>query len=222
MFRVCSLLIVIFGLPALAEPMGTLRVIDGDTFDVGGIRVRLFGVDAPEDDQTCTLAFVQPYAFVQTWNCGAWVTAQVDALYDGAQATCETLEIDRYQRSVARCTIGGRDLGQMLVADGLATAYRDYSWDYDLDEKIAQLAELGIWSGGMQTPEDFRDPSTPPPPQVPPGDCPIKGNISNNGQIFHRPGDRSYDDTVIRVDLGERWFCTEAEAQAAGWRAPWN
>lgn len=50
-------------------------------------------------------------------------------------------------------------------------------------------------------------------------DCVIKGNISSSGErIYHVPGQQNYDDTVITVSKGERWFCTEAEALAAGWR----
>lgn len=51
--------------------------------------------------------------------------------------------------------------------------------------------------------------------------CAIKGNISQSSgeKIYHRPGQRNYDDTEISPEFGERWFCTEAEAVAAGWRA---
>lgn len=52
----------------------------------------------------------------------------------------------------------------------------------------------------------------------PPAGCAIKGNISANGKIFHVPGGAAYDRTQIDPSNGERWFCSEAEAQAAGWR----
>lgn len=58
------------------------------------------------------------------------------------------------------------------------------------------------------------NPSPPPNPM-----CPIKGNISSGGQIYHTPGQRDYCRTVIDTSNGERWFCSEAEAEAAGWRA---
>ena len=55
----------------------------------------------------------------------------------------------------------------------------------------------------------------------PPDGCLIKGNINSEGvRIYHLPGTRDYDITVIRVEDSERWFCTEAEAVAASWRAP--
>ena len=51
--------------------------------------------------------------------------------------------------------------------------------------------------------------------------CRIKGNISGNGnKVYHVPGSRFYAQTEIETAAGERWFCTEEEAVAAGWRAP--
>ncbi len=58
------------------------------------------------------------------------------------------------------------------------------------------------------------------PVQLPSGNCTIKGNISSSGRIYHVPGDAAYDKTRIDDSRGERWFCTEAEAKAAGWRPP--
>lgn len=53
----------------------------------------------------------------------------------------------------------------------------------------------------------------------PSGQCLIKGNISSSGErIYHVPDGQFYDATKIDSSKGERWFCTEAEAQAAGWR----
>jgi endonuclease YncB( thermonuclease family) len=216
MFRVCSLLaLLLLSPPVFADSAGRLTVIDGDTFDVGGTRVRLFGVDAPEQDQTCT------DAAGMTWDCGAWVTTRVGALYDGTTATCTRIDTDRYGREVSRCRIDGTDLGEALVIAGLATAYRTYSMDYDLAEKSAQVTGAGIWSGSLDTPADFRAGQRPD-PQASSGDCLIKGNISDSGQIYHVPGNENYDDTRINTARGERWFCSEAEARAAGWRPARN
>jgi hypothetical protein len=60
-------------------------------------------------------------------------------------------------------------------------------------------------------------------PLVPPAsssNCRIKGNISESGRIYHLPGSEWYERTQINPAKGERWFCSEAEAKAAGWRAP--
>ena len=53
-----------------------------------------------------------------------------------------------------------------------------------------------------------------------PSDCRIKGNISNGDRVYHTPDSPYYARTHIDPAQGERWFCTESEAQAAGWRAP--
>ena len=52
------------------------------------------------------------------------------------------------------------------------------------------------------------------------GKCRIKGNISGSGKIYHLPGTAAYEKTKIDEAKGERWFCTEDEARAAGWRKP--
>ena len=57
-------------------------------------------------------------------------------------------------------------------------------------------------------------------PSKPATGCRIKGNISQNGRIYHVPGNLSYEQTKIDESKGERRFCTEAEAREAGWRAP--
>lgn len=77
-------------------------------------------------------------------------------------------------------------------------------------------APAGGGSAGSQWPA-YTCTDNPVPPPDP--NCPIKGNISDNGHIYHMPGQRDYCRTVIRVEDGERWFCSAAEAEAAGWRA---
>ena len=61
------------------------------------------------------------------WPCGQWVTEQAKERYQGRRAVCEKIDQDRYGRVVARCRVGGADVGQQLVSDGLAFAYRKYS-----------------------------------------------------------------------------------------------
>jgi hypothetical protein len=104
----------------------------------------------------------------------------------------------------------------------LALAYRRYSMDYDLDEKSAHVARRGLHAAQVQAPSDFRaakrSAATPQP--LPEGsDCRIKGNISSKGvRIYHVPGQENYNATRISPSKGERWFCSEAAARAAGWR----
>jgi len=196
---------------ALAGPDGRVAVIDGDTIRIGGETVRLFGIDAPERDQTCT----RPDGTV--WLCGEWSGAEVARLFGGRRAACETRTTDRYGRTVATCSVSGRDMGAAIISAGLARAYLRYSDRYLEIEKAAVVAGRGIFGSDMAAPEAFRS-AAQPEPQAPPGSCVIKGNISSNGRIFHVPGQENYTATRIATSRGERWFCTEAEARAAGWR----
>ncbi len=97
----------------------------------------------------------------------------------------------------------------------------------------ARAAKRGLWAGTFTPPWDWRrgersgpegqvgDASAPAPPAAALGTCAIKGNISHKGErIYHLPGTRDYARTQISMKDGERMFCTEDEARAAGWRAP--
>jgi endonuclease YncB( thermonuclease family) len=196
---------------AFAGPDGRIAVVDGDTIRVGGETVRLFGVDAPELDQTCR----RPGG--EVWRCGDWARREVRRLFDGKRASCDPVDVDQYGRTVAICSVDGYDVGGTLVANGYARAYLRYSDLYLETEKAAVVEGRGIFGSDMAAPEDYRAADRPP-PQAAPGTCVIKGNISGSGHIYHVPGQENYADTQINPRRGERWFCSEAEAQAAGWR----
>ncbi len=213
MLRICSALVLLFLCsPVWAGFGGVISVIDGDTLDVGGKRVRLHGIDAVESDQTCENA--QGVA----WACGAAVSREVRARYQGQQAVCEAVTVDAYGRIVAVCRVGGQDIGRQLVSDGLALAYRKYSRMYVEEEEHAARARRGLHAGRMMRPGQFRLERIS--GRVPEDKhCRIKGNISDRGaRIYHLPGQRFYRKTGISRDKGERWFCTERAARAAGWR----
>ena len=200
-----------------AGPTGRVAVIDGDTLDVGGARVRLHGVDAPENAQSCGTGSGA------VWACGDWVTQETALRFAGREAVCETVDIDRYERIVARCAVDGTDIGEALVSAGLALAYIEYSEDYAETEAAARAAGRGIWRGEVEAPWDWRrakraERAEPAPERVEAGGCAIKGNVSGGGRIYHMPGDPFYGRTKIDTAAGERWFCNEAEARRAGWR----
>ncbi|MDA0367203.1 MAG: thermonuclease family protein [Proteobacteria bacterium] len=207
---------VVFATAVSAQQLrGAARVVDGDTLAIDGARVRLFGIDAPERGQPCR----------DGGDCGAQSQDFLEALIGGRQVTCAPEDIDRYGRVVATCFAGGADLNRAMVRAGHALPYIEFSRRYEADAP-ANPRFAAPWS--------YRRTATGPPRQVSPRaqsavqnlaetrerDCAIKGNISSGGvRIYHTPGGRSYAATRIDEGRGERWFCTTAEAEAAGWRA---
>ena len=213
--RSLALCLLLFSLASqsAADIIGRIQVVDGDTIRVSGQVIRLFGVDAPEAKQTCQTSEGLH------WACGAWVSDVLRNAFDGQEARCVKVEQDRYGRSVARCEVAGVDLGRWLVQRGLAFAYRKYSMDYDLDEKRAAVNDRGLHASRVQNPADFRAAGAQPAQKAPDFGCQIKGNISSKGvRIYHLQGQEQYERTRISTLKGERWFCSEAEAKAAGWR----
>lgn len=209
---------------AACEPQvtisGTARVIDGDSLEIAATSIRLHAVDAPEGRQSCTRAGT-------SWRCGEAAADKLRQLVDGRTISCTRTDIDNYGRTVARCSNGEADLGAEMVLAGLALAYRQYGSDYVDEESMAEAARRGIWAGEFTPPWDWRrdgDAGASPVSRADSGantDCRIKGNINRRGdRIYHLPGSRYYEETVIDESRGERWFCSERQALDAGWRAP--
>jgi endonuclease YncB( thermonuclease family) len=148
--------------PPTGRIVGSARAVDGDTIDLMGHRIRLYGVDAPEAGQFC-LAATQPYP------CGEKATRALADLIRGRTVRCEAAGVDRYDRTVARCRIDGSnvDINSWLVSEGLAVAYYHYSWEYIVEETRARIARRGLWAGTFQMPSEYRaehrheDPHTP-------------------------------------------------------------
>ncbi len=206
------LLVAALAPAAHADVAGRASVIDGDTIEVHGQRIRLHGIDAPESAQLCLTED-------KRWRCGQQAALALDDKIAGRPVACAEKDRDRYGRIVAVCRAGGQDLNAWLVAEGWALAYRRYSTDYVDEEGTARAARKGVWRGPFVPPWDWRRGQRLEATASEPGDCRIKGNISSKGErIYHVPGGRYYERTRINTSKGERWFCSEADAQAAGWR----
>jgi endonuclease YncB( thermonuclease family) len=148
-FAAVSILLLLAG-PALAEVAGQASVIDGDTIDIHGQRIRLHGIDAPEKGQPCFDAGQQPY------RCGQKAAMALDEFIGGSSVTCEEQDVDRYGRIVARCMVRGQSINAWLVRKGYAMAYRKYSGDYVPEETEARNAHRGVWSGSLLPPWEWR------------------------------------------------------------------
>lgn len=210
-----------------------VRVADGDTLTVRidgrRERVRVIGIDTPETGE-CGFDAARE-ALVRAVSGGVRLEA------DGTQD-----DRDRYGRLLRHVVLPDGSLAaQQLIGSGLgreytyAAAYRHRD-AYVAAERTARRQALGVWSPGCARPVAPRalgpartsspsasDTSAPPGGEAArgaTGSCRIKGNINSDGEkIYHLPGGRSYDETRISTSKGERWFCSQEQARAAGWRA---
>lgn len=126
---------------------GVAFAVDGDTLDLAGQHVRIAGIDAPELRQECVRDR-------RPWACGEAARRALDEAVRRGPVTCASAYRDKYDRPLARCSVGGTDLGELMVREGFAVAYRGR--DYAGVEAAAQAARRGIWAGSFQPPADYR------------------------------------------------------------------
>ncbi len=164
LFYVCIGIILVFSLPTNASKenqldlpfsiSGNLNITgisDGDSMRSGKLRIRLFGVDAPEIDQRCT------NAVGKAWDCGIAAQKALKKLVGSvSQLSCKLMDIDFYGRLVMRCYAGEIDIAGALVRAGMALAYRKYSSVYGDDENTAKVSQSGMWAGSFVEPWKWR------------------------------------------------------------------
>ena len=133
-----------------------LRVVDGDTIDLNGEKIRFSGIDAPESnyrgkEQTCLIN----EAII---HCGELSKEFLIKKIGTNKVTCKReKEPDQYNRILAECFVNGESLSKVLVRNGYAFAYRKYSTKFIKDEEFAKANRLGMWAMTFQYPWDFRN-----------------------------------------------------------------
>ncbi len=140
--------------PAQAEKptiTGRASVIDGDTIEIHGTRIRLAGIDAPESRQTCTSMTTG-----QNFRCGKQAAFHLADMIGTQPVSCQTLGTDRYRRTLARCSIRGRDIGATMVRDGWALAFMRPGRVYRAEEADAKAQKSGLWGTRFERPWEWR------------------------------------------------------------------
>jgi endonuclease YncB( thermonuclease family) len=198
-------------LPA-AIVSGIARVVDGDTLVIGAVRVRLEGIDAPESGQQCKTRWFG------TWDAGRAATKALEAMTMGRDVVCQSKGTDAYGRMLGSCKVAGRDINAEMVRQGFAWAFVKYSQAYVGEERRARADSVGIWQRTCEPAWAYRRNRWSAETAKAPAGCAIKGNVSRAGRVYHTPWSPFYDRTRIELARGERWFCSEAEALAAGWQ----
>ncbi len=141
-FALGLLLALAAATPALADPIaGRASVIDGDTIEIHGTRIRISGIDAPESRQTC-----KSKENGEDVRCGQraafWLSDQLAAHV----VTCSQDGEDRYHRVLAHCEVAGQDVAAEMVRAGWALAFVRYSREYEPQEVEARSSGSGLWA----------------------------------------------------------------------------
>ena len=218
----------------LALTLNPSHAQDADTIKTDGKVFRLDGIDAPEIDQSCLDGAGEIYP------CGRLAAEQLNKLIGDQSAHCEDHGADTVHknRRIGRCFArDGTDINRWLVQQGWAINFEPYAKGrFKSDEDEARAGQFGVWKGCFVAPQDFRrwnsktaalrgphcladarEKLFPDDPAMPPG-CSIKGKFSLRAfpyqGIYHEPGCGSYR----RTKKHERWFCSEEDAWAAGFR----
>ena len=129
---------------------GRASVVDGDTIEIHGERIQLWGIDAVESGQRCRLNG-------KPWRCGRDAAFALDRFLDGVTVVCSPKDRDRYGRTVATCEAREIDVGRWMVLQGWALDYERYSkGEYAGAQAAAKEAKRGLWVGEFEPPWEWR------------------------------------------------------------------
>jgi endonuclease YncB( thermonuclease family) len=124
---------------------GRYRVVDGDSLALGGTRLRLLGIDAPELSQVCTRADAP-------WRCGEAAKERLASFVAEGDIECKGDRKDKYRRLLVTCFNNGMNINRTMVQQGLAVAFGDYA----SEEERARQGHIGLWASDFTRPVDWR------------------------------------------------------------------
>jgi len=195
-------------------PNQLIQVIDGDTIEIGGRIVRLFGIQAPELGQRCL-------------HDGVWAHCGLDAAFElkklvgvtPAQIICSPMA-SRGAIPAAICLAGKTDIAHALLFGGYVTTTAEAGPDYKEAEAEASQARLGLWHSQFVAPADWRaGERLPGEGDTDPDPCPIKATVTKNGKrVFYVPTDEDYQTIKTDPAKGDMLFCSVDEALTEGWQ----
>ena len=209
----------IAGIPGFSRPVleGTASIATGDSLRIDGQLLSLTGIEAPALEQQCGGQGREP-----RWRCGEAARTNLRELVRGKTVRCELgAAVDKGASPGSRaasCKFGSTDIAAELVSRGHVFAQQGLFSSYGRLEQDARNGRRGVWRGTAERPEEYRARLWEAAKKAAPEGCPIKGQITRNERTYVVPWSASYTKVRIRPDRGERWFCTEQEAQAAGFR----
>lgn len=204
------------------EIRGRAVAVTGDVLRIGSTEVRLTGIEAPELNQRCAVPGNR------RWRCGHAAREALARAVREEVVNCQTSGADETGRALGTCWVNDQDIAANLVRAGLAFAHKGLFAPYSAQEEAARSEKRGMWRGTPERPSDYRARMAEERAKAwesakrrAPGGCPIKGRIYKGRKYYVVPGAAEYGRVRIQARRGERWFCTEEEAVAAGWvRAP--
>jgi endonuclease YncB( thermonuclease family) len=191
---------------------GRATAISGDVLRIAGTYVRLKGIDAPEIHQTCIKGNGR------TWPCGTAARDALARLMRNKHVDCDPGGTDDAGRSLATCYAAERDLAAELVKSGNVFATGGFFQSYASEESNARVEKAGLWQGEAERPSVWRQRLWDEAKKSAPDGCPIKGLVRGSGRIYAMPWSHDYGNGKVRAVKGERWFCSEEEARAAGFK----
>jgi endonuclease YncB( thermonuclease family) len=190
---------------------GRGTAVTGDTLRVGGTTVRLTGIEAPEPDQSCA------DADGREWSCGQTAKQALARILRNGRVACD-ISGSADGHSVGDCKVGDVDVAAELVRGGHVFATSGLFASYGGIEDEARANKAGIWGGQATRPSDYRAQKWEEAKREAPDGCPIKGNVRGGRRFYVVPWARGYERVKVSRSRGERWFCSESEAQEAGFK----